>query len=98
MTREEIESRVSEINGQIADLEQERERTLRLDPDYAAYLDRCEARRRLPEHILSIRTFYHHLDRMRAIEQDEPDDSDEAVLYWRRVRREYRRLEQELCF
>jgi len=98
MLRTEIEPKIDDIDRQIAELKQERERILHLDPDYSAYLDRCEARHRLPEHIVSIRTFYHYLDKLRAIEQDEPDEPENAILYWRRVRREYRRLEQELCF
>jgi len=60
-----LEQRVQEIQAQIFLLRQEREAILRLDPDYAAYLDEFAGRGE--GEALSIRQFHQYSDEMDRI-------------------------------
>ena len=87
--RDAIDTQSDQILAQIRALEVELMGVLRTDPDYDAYCVRCEANGQRP--CLPVRTFWHHLDQMNWIEENEPSETDRRAAYWRKHRAEHER-------
>jgi len=97
MSRNDLLAKVKEIDQRMRDLERERIAVLcREDPEYAAYLSRCDLRGRLER--LPIQRFWALLDQMKEIEAGAPpDDPLEARRYWMGKNRAYHELETNLA-